>query len=71
LIKSWVVTKLEEAILDEVLLMYLIEGEHPWRPELDISGKDSLRPVDQEERSLPSGLGGGSMNGPQDGLEVV
>jgi hypothetical protein len=28
--------KLEEAILDEVLLMYLVEGEHPWRPELDI-----------------------------------
>jgi hypothetical protein len=52
-------------------LMYLVEGEHPWRPKLDISGKDSLRPVDQEERSLPSGLGGGSMNGPQDGLEVV
>jgi hypothetical protein len=22
--------KLEEAILDEVLLMYLVEGEHPW-----------------------------------------
>jgi hypothetical protein len=28
--------KLEEAILDEVLLMYLVEGEHPWRPELDV-----------------------------------
>jgi hypothetical protein len=22
--------KLEEAILDEDLLMYLVEGEHPW-----------------------------------------
>jgi hypothetical protein len=32
---------------------------------------DSLRPIDQEERGLPSGLGGGSTNGPQDGLEVV
>jgi hypothetical protein len=63
--------KLEEAILDEVLLMYLIEGEHPWQPKLDVSGKDSLRPLDQEERSLPGGLGGGSTNGPQDGLEVV
>jgi hypothetical protein len=30
--------KLEEAILDEVLLMYLVEGEHPWRPELDVGG---------------------------------
>jgi hypothetical protein len=48
--------ELEEAILDEVLLMYLVEGEHPWRPKLDIGGKDSLHPVDQEERSLPSGL---------------
>jgi hypothetical protein len=63
--------KMEEAILNEVLLMYLIEGEHPWRPELDVDGKDSLHPIDQEERSLPSGLGGGGTNGPQDGLEVV
>jgi hypothetical protein len=63
--------KLEEEILDEVLLMYLVEVEHSWRPELDIGGKDSLRPVDQEERSLPGGLGGGGSNGPQDGLEVV
>jgi hypothetical protein len=63
--------ELEEAILDEVFLMYLVEGEHSWRPELDIGGKNSLYPIDQEERSLPGGLGGGSPNGPQDGLEVV
>jgi hypothetical protein len=63
--------KLEEAILDEVLLMYLIEGEQSWQPELDVGGKDSLCPVDQEERSLPGGLGGGGSNGLQDGLEVV
>jgi hypothetical protein len=63
--------ELEEAILDEVLLMYLIEGEHSWRPELNVGGKNSLCPIDQEERSLPGGLGGGSPNGPQDGLEVV
>jgi hypothetical protein len=63
--------KLEEAILDEVLLMYLVEGEHSWRLELDVGGKDSLRPVDQKERSLPGGLGGGGSNGPQDKLEVV
>jgi hypothetical protein len=30
--------KLEEAILDEVLLIYLIEDEHPWRPELAVGG---------------------------------
>jgi hypothetical protein len=52
-------------------LMYLVEGEHPWRPELDVGWKDSLRNVDQEERSLPDGLGGGGTDGPQDGLEVV
>jgi hypothetical protein len=63
--------ELEEAILDEVFLMYLVEGEHSWRPELDVGGKNSLRPIDQEERGLPDGLGGGSPNGPQDGLEVV
>jgi hypothetical protein len=51
-------------------LMYIVEGEHPWRPELDVGGKDSLRPIDQEERSLPGGLGGGSPNGPQDGLAL-
>jgi hypothetical protein len=52
-------------------LMYLVEGEHSWRPKLDVGGKNSLRPIDQEERSFPSGLGGGSPNEPQDGLEVV
>jgi hypothetical protein len=56
--------KLEEAILDEVLLTQLVEGEHPRRPELDIGGKNSLRPVDQEEWSLPSRLGCGGTNGP-------
>jgi hypothetical protein len=45
-------------------LMYLVEGEHSWRPELDVGGKNSLCPIDQEERSLPGGLGGGSSNGP-------
>jgi hypothetical protein len=63
--------KLEEAILDEVLLANLIEGEHSWRPELDIGGKNSLRPIDQEERGLSGGFGGSSPDGPQDGLEVV
>jgi hypothetical protein len=63
--------ELEEAFLDEVLLATLVEGEHSWRPELDVDGKNSLRPIDQEERSLPGGLGGGSPDGPQDGLEVV
>jgi hypothetical protein len=52
-------------------LVYLVEGEHSWRSELDVGGKDSLCPIDQEDRSLPSGLGGGSTNVPQDGLEVV
>jgi hypothetical protein len=61
----------EEAVLDEVLLAIFIEGEHPWRPELDVGWKNSLRPIDQEERGLSSGFGGGSPDGPQDGLEVV
>jgi hypothetical protein len=38
--------KLEEAILDEVLLMQLVEDEHSWRSELDVGGKNSLCPVD-------------------------
>jgi hypothetical protein len=63
--------ELEEAVLDEVLLANLVEGKHSWRPKLDVSGKDSLCPIDQEERSLPGGLGGGSSDGPRDGLEVV
>jgi hypothetical protein len=61
---------MEEAILNEVLLMYLVEGEHFWRPELDVGGKDSLCPIDQEERSLPSGFGCGGTNGPQDVLKL-
>jgi hypothetical protein len=36
--------KLEETIVDEVLLTQLIEGEYPWRSELDIGGKDSSTP---------------------------
>jgi hypothetical protein len=48
-----------------------VEGEHSWRPEFDVSGKNSLRPIDQEEKGLSSGFGGGSPDGPQDGLEVV
>jgi hypothetical protein len=56
--------ELEEAVLDEVLLANLVEGEHSLRPELDVGGKNSFRPIDQEERSLPGGLVGGSPNGP-------
>jgi hypothetical protein len=36
--------KLEEAILDEVLLMNLVEGEHPWRPGLDVVGSTASSP---------------------------
>jgi hypothetical protein len=61
----------EEAVLDEVLLANFVKGEHPWRPKLDVGGKNSLRPIDQEERGLSSGIGGGSPDGPQDALEVV
>jgi hypothetical protein len=63
--------KLEEVIVDEVLLMQLVEGENPWRSELDIGAKNSLCPIDQEEWSLPGRLGCAGMNGPQDRLEVV
>jgi hypothetical protein len=38
--------KLEETVADKVLLMKLIEGEHPWHSELDVGRKDSLRPID-------------------------
>jgi hypothetical protein len=38
--------KLEEAIIDEVLLTQLVEGEYPWRSELDVGGKNSLCPID-------------------------
>jgi hypothetical protein len=63
--------ELEEAVLDEVLLVNLVEGEHSWRPELDVGGKNSLRPINQEERGLSGGFGGGSPDGTQDGLGVV
>jgi hypothetical protein len=63
--------KLEEAIVDEVLLTQLVEGEYPWRSELDVGGKNNLRPIDQEEWSLPGRLGCAGTNGPQDRLEVV
>jgi hypothetical protein len=46
----------QEAVLDEVLLANFVEGEHPWRPKLDVGGKNNLRPIDQEERSLSSGF---------------
>jgi hypothetical protein len=36
--------ELEEASLDEVLLADLVEGEHSWRPELDVGGKNNLCP---------------------------
>jgi hypothetical protein len=56
--------KLEEAIPDEVLLTQLVEGEYSWRSELDVGGKNSLRPIDQEEWSFPSRLGCIGTNGP-------
>jgi hypothetical protein len=37
-------------------LANFVEGEHSWRPELDVGGKNSLRPIDQEERVSPVGL---------------
>jgi hypothetical protein len=46
-------------------LANFVEGEHSWRPEFDVGGKNSLRPIDQEERGLSSGFGG-SPDGPQD-----
>jgi hypothetical protein len=63
--------KQEKAIAVEVFLMKLIEGKHPWRSELDVSGKDCLRPIDQEERGLPCGFGGAGVDGPEDELEIV
>jgi hypothetical protein len=56
--------KLEEVIADEVLLTQLIEGEYPWQSEHDIGGKDNLRPIDQEEWSLPGWHGCTGTNGP-------
>jgi hypothetical protein len=61
----------KEAVLEEVFLAKLIEGEHPWRPELDVGRKDHFCLVDQEERSLPSRLGGVGEDGLENGLEVV
>jgi hypothetical protein len=52
-------------------LTKLIEGEHPWGPELDIGRKDSFRPVDQEERGLPGWLGCTSADRLEDRLEIV
>jgi hypothetical protein len=56
--------KLEEMIVDEVLLTQLMEGEYPWRSEFDDGRKNSLRPIDQEEWSLPGWHGCTGMNGP-------
>jgi hypothetical protein len=47
-----------------VLLMQLVEGEYSWRSELDVGGKNSLHPIDQEEWSFPSRLGCTGTNGP-------
>jgi hypothetical protein len=55
--------ELEEAIPDEVLFTQLVEGEYSWRSKLDIGGKNSLCPIDQEEWSLPSRLGCTGTNG--------
>jgi hypothetical protein len=52
-------------------LTHLVEGKNSWRPELDVGGKNSLRPIDQEERSFSSGFCGRGPDGPEDGLEVV
>jgi hypothetical protein len=63
--------ELQEAVADEVLLTKLIEGKHPWRSEFDVGRKDSLGPIDQEERGLPSRLGCTGTDGPEDKLEIV
>jgi hypothetical protein len=63
--------KQEEAVTEEVFLMKLIEGKHPWRSELDVGRKDCFRPIDKEERGLPSGLCGAGADRPENGLEVV
>jgi hypothetical protein len=52
-------------------LTKLIEGKHPWRSEFDVGRKDSLGPLDQEERGLPSRLGCTGTDGPEDKLEIV
>jgi hypothetical protein len=38
--------KLEEMIVDEVLMTRLIEGGYPWRSELDVGRKNILCPID-------------------------
>jgi hypothetical protein len=48
--------KLEAAIPDEDLLTQLVEGENSWRSKLDVGGKNSLRPIDQENGVSPVGL---------------
>jgi hypothetical protein len=63
--------KQDEAVLEEVFLTKLIEGKHPWRPELDVSRKDRFRSIDQEERGLPSRFGGVGADKLEDRLEVV
>jgi hypothetical protein len=45
-------------------LMQLVEGGNSWRSELDIGGKNSLCPVDQEEWSFPGRLGCTRTKGP-------
>jgi hypothetical protein len=63
--------KQEEAVSEEVFLMKLIGGKHPWRSELDVGRKDRFRPIDQEDSGLPSGFGGAGADRPEDRLEVV
>jgi hypothetical protein len=38
--------KQEEAVLEEVFLTKLVEGKHPWRPELDVDRKGRFCPID-------------------------
>jgi hypothetical protein len=63
--------KQEEAVLEEIILARLVEGEDPWQSELDVGGKDRFCPIDKEVRSLPSRLGGIGADGPEDRHEVV
>jgi hypothetical protein len=63
--------ELEESIADEALLTKLIEGEYPWRSEFDVGRKDSLGPIDQEERGLLGQLGCNGTDGPEDRFEIV
>jgi hypothetical protein len=63
--------KQEESVPEEVFLTKLIEGKQPWRPKLDVGRKDCYRPIDQEERGLPSRFGGVGADKLEDRLEVV